>query len=281
MSIFDTIRSALGIQRPIRVRMPDTPLGLSDAAKARLVSLPDDHGVHVSTSPSAGGFLVIAEEGPSQGPPPPGFESFAISSADRDLARMRGLTLDYRDGRWAVSLDLTLRARETPNPDGRLYLCDRLLATGRPLYYTTAEGNPALIGRLLGLANVEAILLRDNTVTVERTPSAPWDAIDSAVDAAIREYFLMCGHEIDAADMPVRDDPFEQQVLAVLQERVLPGIHRDGGDMDLLGVDNGVVRVSLQGACRSCPASEATLKHGIERTLREAFPGRIERVEQV
>ena len=254
---------------------------MSAAATERLATLPADHGVHLTAAPSAGGFLVIADEGPAQGPPPPGFDDVAISAADADLDRMRGLILDYREGRWAVSLDLTLRARETPNPDGRLYLCDRLLATGRPLYYTKAEGNPALVGRLLGLANVEAILLRENTVTIERTPNAPWDAIDRAVDAEIREYFLMCGHEIDAATLPSSDDPFEQQVMAVLREKVLPGIHQDGGDMELLGIEEGVVRVSLQGACRSCPASSATLKHGIERTLREAFPGRIERVEQV
>ncbi len=279
--MFDTIRNALGIQRAIQVAPSDTPLALSDTAKERLATLPEGHGVHIGTAPIAGGFVVVVEEGESQGPPPATFEGFAITAADCDLTRLRALILDYRQDRWAVSLELTVRARETPNPDGRLYLCDRLLTTGRPLFFTSAEGNPALIGRLIGIPNVEAVLLRDNTVTVERTPSAVWDTIDRAVDAELREYFLLCGHEIDASELPFRDDPFEQQIMAVLQERVLPGIHRDGGDMELIGVENGVVRVALQGACRSCPASTATLKHGIERTLREAFPGRIERVEQV
>jgi Fe-S cluster biogenesis protein NfuA len=281
MSLFDTLRNAFGIQRPLRLQPSDTPLALSDSARARIAELDDEHGIHVTTSPSEGGFVVVAQEGASQGPPPPGFDDLPLSVADRDLHRLRGLTLDYRDGRWAISLDLAMRARETPNPDSRLYLCNRLLATGRPLYFTQSEGSPALIERLLDIPAVEAILLRDNTVTVERTPSAPWDPIDAAVDAAVREYFLLCGHEIDGSALKTSDDPFEQEVLAVLAKRVLPGIHQDGGDLDLLGIDNGVVRVSLQGACRSCPASTATLKHGIERTLREAFPGRIERVEQV
>jgi len=281
MSLFDTIRNALGIQRPLRVQPADAPLRLSEAALTRLSQLPEGHGVHIETAPTEGGFLVLAQEGPSQGPPPPGFDAYPLSASDTDLHRLRGLTLDHRDDRWAVSLELTLRARETPNPDSRLYLCDRLLATGRPLFHTRAEGSPALVQRLLGIEAVQAVLLRDHTVTVERVPNTPWDTIDKALDTQLREYFLLCGHEVDGHALEASSDPFEREVLAVLRERVLPGIHRDGGDLDLLGIEEGVVRVSLQGACRSCPASTATLKHGIERTLREAFPGRIERVEQV
>jgi len=281
MSLFDTIRNALGIQRPLQVRPSDSSLALSNSARQRMADLPEGHGIHITTAPSEGGFVVMAQEGPSQGPPPPGLEGVRLSVADTDLHRLRGLTLDYLDGRWAVSLDLTLRARDTPNPDSRLYLCNRLLATGRPLYYTSSEGSPALVERLLKIAPVVAILIRDNTVTVERLPSTPWDVIDATVDAQLREYFLLCGHEIDGRAMAASDDPFEREVMAVLTERVLPGIHQDGGDLDLVGIDDGVVRVSLQGACRSCPASTATLKQGIERTLRDAFPGRIERVEQV
>jgi Fe-S cluster biogenesis protein NfuA len=67
----------------------------------------------------------------------------------------------------------------------------------------------------------------------------------------------------------------------VLEERVLPAVHRDGGTIELVGYSNGVVLVSMHGACRSCPSSTATLRGGVERTLREAFPGRIERVEAV
>jgi Fe-S cluster biogenesis protein NfuA len=57
-------------------------------------------------------------------------------------------------------------------------------------------------------------------------------------------------------------------------------VHRDGGDIELVGVSNGVVRLSMVGACRSCPSSVITLKQGVEKVLREAFPGQVERVEQ-
>ncbi|ADU50928.1 nitrogen-fixing NifU domain protein [Thermaerobacter marianensis DSM 12885] len=57
-------------------------------------------------------------------------------------------------------------------------------------------------------------------------------------------------------------------------ESIRPAIQMDGGDIELVDVDeNGVVRVRLIGACVGCPMSIMTLKAGIERILRERVPG--------
>ena len=58
-------------------------------------------------------------------------------------------------------------------------------------------------------------------------------------------------------------------------EKIRPMLQADGGDVELVSVDEetGVVSVRLQGACRGCPASTMTLKMGIERHLREKVPG--------
>lgn len=49
-------------------------------------------------------------------------------------------------------------------------------------------------------------------------------------------------------------------------------LKRDGGDVELLSVEDGVVKVQLKGACFGCPMSTMTLKMGIERALKEKFP---------
>lgn len=287
MGLMNTIRNALGLQRPLTPQDPDTPLALSPAALQRLSELPPGHGIHVSTVPAERGRVVHVEEGPSQGPPPPqllrdGITDLALTISNEDLQHLRGLTLDHRDGRWALKLELELRARETPNPDGRLYLADRWLALGRPLFFTReSPALPDLPARLLEHPEVKTVLLRDNTITIEREPGISWDVLDRTVDGVLRQYLLMCGHEIEAEVLAEREDPFEQAVLQVLKERIAPAIHRDGGDIELVGVTDGVVRVSMVGACRSCPASTATLRLGVERTLKEAFPGLIDRVESV
>ena len=69
------------------------------------------------------------------------------------------------------------------------------------------------------------------------------------------------------------------QVSDVL-EKLRPFLLRDGGDCELVDVDDGIVKLRLLGACGTCPSSTITLKAGIERALHEEVPGVIE-VEQV
>ena len=69
------------------------------------------------------------------------------------------------------------------------------------------------------------------------------------------------------------------QVQDVL-DKLRPFLLRDGGDCELVDVEDGIVKLRLLGACGSCPSSTITLKAGIERALLEEVPGIME-VEQV
>jgi len=69
------------------------------------------------------------------------------------------------------------------------------------------------------------------------------------------------------------------EVLEVL-DKLRPFLQRDGGDVELVDVEDGVVKLRLMGACGSCPSSTITLKAGIERALMEEVEG-IEEVVQV
>jgi Fe-S cluster biogenesis protein NfuA len=55
-------------------------------------------------------------------------------------------------------------------------------------------------------------------------------------------------------------------------ERVRPQLHGHGGDVELLGVDEGVVRLRMQGSCHGCPSSTATLRQTIEAAILDAAP---------
>ena len=61
------------------------------------------------------------------------------------------------------------------------------------------------------------------------------------------------------------------KVAAVLDE-VRPALQRDGGDVKLIDVVDGVVQVELQGACKGCPMSQMTLAFGIGRVLKSKIP---------
>jgi Fe-S cluster biogenesis protein NfuA len=55
-------------------------------------------------------------------------------------------------------------------------------------------------------------------------------------------------------------------------EKIRPMLQRDGGDVELVDVQDGVVTVRLQGACAGCPMSQMTLKNGIEKLLKREIP---------
>ena len=63
----------------------------------------------------------------------------------------------------------------------------------------------------------------------------------------------------------------KEKVEAVLAQ-LRPNLQTDGGDVELLDVNEGVVKLRLQGACSGCPMAAITLKQGIERVLREQVP---------
>jgi len=62
-----------------------------------------------------------------------------------------------------------------------------------------------------------------------------------------------------------------ENVQAVL-EQIRPALQADGGDVELVDVNEGVVQLRLVGACNGCPMSTMTLKMGIERILKEKIP---------
>lgn len=76
--------------------------------------------------------------------------------------------------------------------------------------------------------------------------------------------------------MPVREKV--EQAIEVIR----PAIQADGGDINLIDVDeeSGVVTVELLGACVSCPASTVTLKAGIERILKDRVEGVTEVIDR-
>lgn len=75
------------------------------------------------------------------------------------------------------------------------------------------------------------------------------------------------------------EDDLNYRIAEIIAE-VRPFIQSDGGDIELLKVEDQVVYVRLTGACVGCPSSMITLKHGVEARIREELP-QIESVEMV
>ena len=76
--------------------------------------------------------------------------------------------------------------------------------------------------------------------------------------------------------VPEQDDDrrdLRGRIEAVLDEHIRPGLRADGGDVELVGIDDDrIVQVRMRGACQGCPSSAMTLTMGIEATLKAHVP---------
>ena len=63
-------------------------------------------------------------------------------------------------------------------------------------------------------------------------------------------------------------------------DKIRPALQADGGNIELVDVVDGVVKVKLVGACAGCPGAQMTLKMGVEKALKEEIP-EVKSVESV
>lgn len=63
-----------------------------------------------------------------------------------------------------------------------------------------------------------------------------------------------------------------EEAVKIALEKIRPMLQRDGGDVELVDVQDGIVTVRLRGACGGCPMSQMTLKNGIEKLLKREVP---------
>ena len=75
-----------------------------------------------------------------------------------------------------------------------------------------------------------------------------------------------------AADRAARPE-VDLETLDATLEYIRPALQADGGDLILLGVEDGVVNLQMVGACGGCPMSMMTLKAGIERIMYDRVAG--------
>ena len=63
----------------------------------------------------------------------------------------------------------------------------------------------------------------------------------------------------------------KEKVQAVL-DKIRPALQADGGNIGLIDIEDGIVKVKLLGACQGCMGAQMTLKMGVEKALKEAIP---------
>ncbi len=171
----------------------------------------------------------------------------------------------------------------TPNPETLKFLPGRtILETGTASFNDPAGADASpLAEAMFGLDGVTGVFLGYDFVTITKDEAADWGDVKPQVLAGLMQFFAsgapILNHE-GAADTSTAVDEDEadaeiiEQIKTLLDEKIRPAVAGDGGDIIYRGFKEGVVYLTMQGACAGCPSSTITLKHGIENLLKYYVP---------
>lgn len=93
------------------------------------------------------------------------------------------------------------------------------------------------------------------------------DIFGSIMDHYSSGQELLKGPVATSTDIHEDDDDVVAMIKELIETRIRPTIQDDGGDIDYVGFEDGIVKLRLRGACRTCDSSTVTLKNGIENML--------------
>lgn len=181
----------------------------------------------------------------------------------------------------------------TPNPATLKFLPGREVMAQGTREFTDDEAAAAspLAEALFGLGDVTGVFYGRDFIAVTAGHGADWAGLKPQVVALLLDHFiaeapLFVPGSASAISVPaegegamggtIGHDPADEdivaQILDLIETRIRPAVANDGGDVAFQGYREGVVYLTMHGACSGCPSSVATLKNGIESLIRHYVP---------
>jgi Fe-S cluster biogenesis protein NfuA len=194
----------------------------------------------------------------------------------------------------AKKVAITVYAESTPNPSAMKFVANKKLVDTIFEFKNIDDAKISpLASKLFHFPFVKEVFIDENYVSINKYDLAEWTDIANEIREVIRNFIADGNMIVDTtAEKPKKEvapeinldiddlDDVSTEIVNVLNEYIKPAVASDGGNIMFQSYDEETkeVRVILQGACSGCPSSTMTLKSGIEATLKELIPGKIESV---
>ncbi len=175
-----------------------------------------------------------------------------------------------------------IQTEVTPNPATLKFLPGRIVLDGT-LEMTDRDqaAKSPLAEKLFDIPNVSGVFFGSDFITVTKT-AGEWQQLKPLILAAIMEHYMSgapllregaeAGSDEEGEFFDAADEETVNTIKELIETRVRPAVANDGGDITFRGFKDGVVFLSMKGACAGCPSSTATLQHGIQNLLRHFVP---------
>jgi len=175
-----------------------------------------------------------------------------------------------------------VKVQATPNPNAWKYVLNKpVLNDGKATYSTPEEAaHNTLASSLFAVAGVRQVHFFQNVITVTYYFDVDAEAMHSSVISVIQTRMPVHNPNQTVADEKKKAreglSPELQQIEAILDRTVRPGLQGDGGDITVLKYEDNKVYVYYEGACGTCPSSTTGTLMAIESILRDEFNPSVE-----
>lgn len=163
---------------------------------------------------------------------------------------------------------------DTPNPNAvKFVLKDRLTwGTARSFNSADAAASDSLAAALFAIPHVVNVYYMDKWITVTQDGAADWPTLLREIAMPIREAEAAQKPESEAVANFDDDEPRLAAIRKLLDEQVRPALVSDGGDLQIVGLEDNVLTIRYFGACGSCPSSLAGTLSAIGNLARTIEP---------
>jgi NFU1 iron-sulfur cluster scaffold homolog, mitochondrial len=178
--------------------------------------------------------------------------------------------------------EVLIRVQATPNPCAWKFILDRpVLDEGKATYSTIqeAEHNP-LARALFDLPGVRQVHYFQNVITITHSFDVDSEALKPDICAVIQTRMAVHNSKqtiLDEKKIARQNlSPELQQIEEILDRTIRPGLQGDGGDIEVIKLEDNKLYVTYQGACGTCPSSTTGTLSAIEGLLRDEFNPEVE-----
>lgn len=179
---------------------------------------------------------------------------------------------------------LEIYTESSPNPESLKFVTSQFLLRNSSIEYKSKESaiESPLAQMLFNIPFIQQVFISSHFITVTKKPEYDWYEITPEIKEAIRNH-ITSGQDIFTKSfyenlnqlppaMVSEESSIDEKIIALLAKYVKPAVEMDGGNIEFKHFENGVVTLSMQGACSGCPSSSATLKNGVEGLLKRMIP---------
>lgn len=181
-----------------------------------------------------------------------------------------------------TSTEVLIRIQATPNPNAWKFVLDRpVLNEGKATYSSIQEAEHNILSRsLFEIEGVRQVHFFQNVITVTHQFDTDSEKLQKETCAVIQT--RMSVHNPNQTVLDEKKiarqnlSPELQQIEEILDRTIRPGLQGDGGDIEVMKLEENKIYVAYQGACGTCPSSTSGTLMAIEGILRDEFNPSIE-----